>query len=54
MKITFNENEIRDAILYMLMHKAGKVDACREDIRIHNVGIGDLKLTAEINVGDDW
>lgn len=50
MRLTLNENEIKDAIIRSLTDKVGKLYLSREDIRLQDVGVGSVKLIAEIEV----
>ncbi|WHY01858.1 hypothetical protein [Neobacillus sp. DY30] len=50
MRITLYEDEIKDAIIRELYDKVGKLSISREDIRLQDAGIGQLKLIAEIDV----
>jgi hypothetical protein len=50
MKITLYENEIKDAILWHLGNKVGKLSISADDIRLQDAGLGTVKLIAEIDV----
>lgn len=50
MRITLYEDEIKDAILWHIGNKVGKLSIDRDDIRLQDVGLGSFKLLAEIDV----
>jgi hypothetical protein len=49
-RITLYEDEIKEAILWHLGNKVGKLSISAEDIRLQDAGLGTFKLIAEIDV----